>query len=186
MVNFKSSFQRLFFEGYPMPYMKGNPPFIKAPVFDEILKDIQSALYNISKEESKERSSVLAKKKKISIISIIGSQSSSKSTLLNYLTGSHYPMSDGKCTKGINLYATTIDSTHDLIILDTEGLNSQETRNIDFEIQLAVFCMMVSHIVIINYKKEFATDLQNLILSSLFAYKFLRTFRQLKAEAIIR
>ena len=48
-------------------------------------------------------------------------------------------MSDGKCTKGINLYATTIDSTHDLIILDTEGLNSQETRNIDFEIQLAVF-----------------------------------------------
>ena len=40
--------------------------------------------------------------KRIHVITILGPQSSGKSTLLNYLFGAKFQVSAGRCTKGLN------------------------------------------------------------------------------------
>ena len=62
---------------------------------------------------------------RIIIISVLGPQSSGKSTLLNFLFGCNFITSSGRCTKGI--YGTyfkvsNFNSCDGILVLDTEGL----------------------------------------------------------------
>ena len=60
------------------------------------------------------------------MVSIFGPMSSGKSTLLNYLFGTQFLTSTGRCTKG--MYGAVIDikkhksKFNKLLILDTEGI----------------------------------------------------------------
>lgn len=51
--------------------------------------------------------------KSLVVITVLGPQSSGKSTLLNYLFGSKFNVSVGRCTKGLNavLLRTNIDNS---------------------------------------------------------------------------
>ncbi|CAG8497641.1 7064_t:CDS:10 [Funneliformis mosseae] len=97
--------------------------------------------------------------RKLIIISIIGFESSGKSTLLNYLFQCSFATSATRCTKGLYLsYRNTTfdDNPIDLLILDSEGMNSTAqkyitTRN-DFDKKFTLFALMCSHIIIINTK----------------------------------
>ena len=61
------------------------------------------------------------------VLTIIGPQSSGKSTLLNFLFGCDFPTSEGRCTRGV--YGTffrfqdqRIDNFEGIFVIDTEGL----------------------------------------------------------------
>lgn len=68
--------------------------------------------------------SELFHQKKICVISIIGPQNSGKSTLLNYLLGCDFKVSDGRCTKGIygTLIKSKIPEFELILVIDSEGL----------------------------------------------------------------
>ena len=98
------------------------------------------------------------------VLTILGPQSSGKSTLLNFLFGCDFATSEGRCTRGV--YGTffrfndqRISNFDGVFVIDTEGLFSitnkkdakKEDRE-DFDSKLVLFCLAVSDFVIINVR----------------------------------
>ena len=75
---------------------------------------------------------------------------------MNYLFGSKFKVSAGRCTKGLNALLLKTEFTYipDLIILDSEGIFSIERNDAKYDRRLAIFCMSISNILLINIKGE--------------------------------
>ncbi|CAJ1413582.1 unnamed protein product [Effrenium voratum] len=111
------------------------------------------------------------------VISVIGIQSSAKSTLMNFLFGCGFATSAGRCTRGLYCSLMECDG-RTLLILDTEGLMSLEAEGGGvFDAQLALMAMACSHLVIINHKGELSRQLQDLLEVCLFAMQHLKVCR---------
>ena len=100
---------------------------------------------------------------RIRVISILGPQNSGKSTLLNFMFGCDFSVSDGRCTRGI--YGSFIKATGEsankfdyLLVLDTEGLQSIEKGDPEYDRKLILFAFAVSNIVILNAKDQITED----------------------------
>ena len=100
---------------------------------------------------------------RIRVISILGPQNSGKSTLLNFMFGCDFSVSDGRCTRGI--YGSFIKATGEsaiefdyLLVLDTEGLQSIEKGDPEYDRKLILFAFAVSNIVILNTKDQITED----------------------------
>jgi len=111
------------------------------------------------------------------VISVIGAQSSAKSTLLNVLFGCGFATKAGRCTKGLYASILQCDDGRTLLLLDSEGLMSIEGRDHSFDAQLALMAMACSHLVVINHKGEVSRQLQELLEICLFAMKNLHVCR---------
>jgi GTPase Era involved in 16S rRNA processing len=98
------------------------------------------------------------------VLTIIGPQSSGKSTLLNFLFGCDFATSEGRCTRGVygtyfrfnGSYSNAFDG---IFVIDTEGLfaltNETDEKFEDrenFDSKLVLFCLAVSDFVIINVR----------------------------------
>lgn len=98
------------------------------------------------------------------VISVFGSQSSGKSTLLNILFNTQFDTMDAQVkrqqtTKGIwlahtqnvNNHKSTTDTDSDYFILDVEGSDGAERgEDQDFERKAALFAISVSEVLIVN------------------------------------
>ncbi|EWS76792.1 von willebrand factor type A domain protein, partial (macronuclear) [Tetrahymena thermophila SB210] len=102
--------------------------------------------------------------KKFCIISIIGPQNSGKSTLLNYFLGCDFYVSEGRCTRGIygTLVKSKVPQFDYILVIDSEGLLSQEKKDPDYDRKLTLFCLSVSQFLIINVK-ELTTEISNIL-----------------------
>ncbi|CAK59029.1 unnamed protein product (macronuclear) [Paramecium tetraurelia] len=92
--------------------------------------------------------------KKYNIVSIIGSQSTGKSTLLNYLFGTQFDVQNrqqsvGQTTVGIWI---SKDVKNNVVVLDVEGSDSVERKSGEnmVENQTALMALAMSHCFIIN------------------------------------
>ncbi|CAM2722023.1 unnamed protein product [Rotaria socialis] len=102
------------------------------------------------------------------VVSVIGEQSSAKSSLLNTCFGTNFRVSSGRCTIGI--YASVVHwGELSVVLLDTEGLLSVEEASALLDNQIVTMAMLSSHLTIINHKGEFSTILSSLIGMSLYA-----------------
>ncbi|CAF1085768.1 unnamed protein product [Adineta steineri] len=103
--------------------------------------------------------------KKILVISIIGPQNSGKSTLLNYMFGTLFDVRDGRCTRGI--YGSLVKSNSAefeyIMLIDTEGLSSGEKEDLEYDRRIVLFCLAVSHLVIINIKGELDSTMNKMV-----------------------
>ncbi|CAK9037355.1 Interferon-induced very large GTPase 1 (Very large-inducible GTPase-1) (VLIG-1) [Durusdinium trenchii] len=113
----------------------------------------------------------------IFVVSVIGAQSSAKSTLLNFLFGSGFAVSSGRCTRGLYASYFASDSGRPVLVLDSEGLLSLGSEGSTFDGQIAMMCMTCSHLVLVNNKGELSRQLQDLLEVCLFAMKHLRLSR---------
>ena len=141
-------------------------------------KEIDALLSDLYEEQNKELEIInrgnedLMKQAPI-VMSIFGPQSSGKSTLLNYCFGCKFLTSAGRCTRGIYgslcRLSRPVNCTNQFLILDTEGLDAIERKNIEdtssihFDRTMVLFCLAVSQVVIINIKGEIGSELQNLL-----------------------
>eukprot|EP00928_Gymnodinium_smaydae_P005207 TRINITY_DN11788_c0_g2_i1.p1 TRINITY_DN11788_c0_g2~~TRINITY_DN11788_c0_g2_i1.p1 ORF type:complete len:2215 (+),score=596.05 TRINITY_DN11788_c0_g2_i1:126-6770(+) len=142
----------------PLQLLHGSPLQCAGSFLVEVLKDLGAK----------------ATTRELFVISVIGIQSSAKSTLLNYLFGCGFATSAGRCTRG--LYCSLMETDkRTLLILDTEGLMSLEAEGGDvFDAQLALMAMACSHLVLINHKGELSRQLQDLLEVCLFAMQHLK------------
>ena len=110
-------------------------------------------------------------KKKLLVITILGPQSSGKSTLLNYLMGAKFHVSAGRCTKGLNamLLRTNFEETKEILILDSEGIFSIERNDPMYDRRLAIFCMAVSNVLLINIKGELNVEIEKVLQVAIYA-----------------
>ncbi|CAF4476018.1 unnamed protein product [Rotaria socialis] len=110
----------------------------------------------------------------LATLTVIGEQSSAKSSLLNTTFGYNFRVSAGRCTIGMYL-GVVYYKNMTIIILDTEGLLSLEESGSIFDNQMITMAVLSSHIVLINHKGELSASLEGLIGMSLFAKLHLQT-----------
>ncbi|RIA94620.1 hypothetical protein C1645_873356 [Glomus cerebriforme] len=113
-------------------------------------------------------------KLRIFVVSILGLQSSGKSTLLNALFACRFAVSVGRCTRGLFMRLLFLEkdlsdqlNIDALILIDTEGLGAPE-KMCDPESEkkdriLATFAMGVSNLTILNVLGESMRDLTEIL-----------------------
>ncbi|CAF1188812.1 unnamed protein product [Adineta steineri] len=102
------------------------------------------------------------------ILTVVGEQSSAKSSLLNSTFGCNFRVSAGRCTIGMYL-GIVYHKNLAIMILDTEGLMSLEESGSIFDNQMITMAILTSHLVLINHKGELSSNLEGLIGMSLYA-----------------
>uniref|UniRef100_A0A8D2AVA7 VLIG-type G domain-containing protein n=1 Tax=Sciurus vulgaris TaxID=55149 RepID=A0A8D2AVA7_SCIVU len=110
--------------------------------------------------------------KRLFVLSVLGLQSSGKSTLLNALFGLQFSVSAGSCTKGAYMQLLKVDetSTEELgfdfvLVVDTEGLRAPELSNKsqNWDNELATFVIGLANMTLINIFGENPSEMQDIL-----------------------
>uniref|UniRef100_A0A0G4I2N0 VLIG-type G domain-containing protein n=1 Tax=Chromera velia CCMP2878 TaxID=1169474 RepID=A0A0G4I2N0_9ALVE len=161
----------------PQQILMGDPLHIAGSFVGEILCSLGESPADAQRIEGN-----------LKVVSIIGAQSSAKSTLLNFLFGCGFATRAGRCTKG--LYASLLTykapggGERFLLVLDSEGLMSVVTRSNVFDQQITLLCLACSHLVIVNHKGEISRTLQNLMEVALWALGELRELKKIRPKIV--
>ena len=132
--------------GFPFEIIDGDNFYCQQKFLTEIMKQFE--------------------KERILVISVIGPQNSGKSTLLNYMFGTLFDVRDGRCTRGIYgslVKANNIEGIEYLLLIDTEGLLSIEKADKEYDRRLVLFCLAVSHLVIVNMLSDINETLKDML-----------------------
>ena len=148
----------LFLNGHPIELLDGDSGQIQMLWINAILK-------HINEKHPKLR---------VYVVSIIGLQSSGKSTLLNSLFACRFAVSVGRCSRGLFMRLLFLDkqvakkcNVDAVLLIDSEGLGSPEKMG-DVEGEkkdrlLATFAMGISNLAIINVLGEYMRELTEIL-----------------------
>ena len=154
----------LLLDGYPLELMDGDAAHV--PV-----KWVQAVISEVNKKLNDPRMFVL---------SVLGLQSTGKSTMLNTVFGLTFSTSAGRCTRGAFMQLLPVDNTIKaatdysyVLVIDTEGLrtpelDSSQTRKHDNE--LATFIIGLANLTFINISGEVAGDLDDILQTTVHAF----------------
>ncbi|XP_018431092.1 PREDICTED: interferon-induced very large GTPase 1-like, partial [Nanorana parkeri] len=119
----------------------------------------------------------------VRVITVLGVQSTGKSTLLNTMFGLQFPTSSGRCTRGA--FMTLLDAKKSfeedlgcdyVMIIDTEGLKSMELASLEgsyeHDNELATVVVGLSDITIINMAMENTEEMKDIL--QIVIHAFLR------------
>ncbi|KAM9305339.1 up-regulator of cell proliferation-like [Gastrophryne carolinensis] len=117
------------------------------------------------------------------VITILGVQSTGKSTLLNTMFGLQYPVASGRCTRGA--FMTLLNAKNEfqedlgcdyIMVIDTEGLKSMELASLEgsyeHDNELATLVVGLSDITIINMAMENTEEMKEIL--QIVVHAFLR------------
>ncbi|XP_078518176.1 interferon-induced very large GTPase 1-like [Lissotriton helveticus] len=147
----------LMAHGFPIELMDGDASYVPLKwirtVLDELIKKIGD--------------------KKLFVLSVLGVQSTGKSTLLNTMFGLQFAVSAGRCTRGAFMQLVKVD--HDLrqdlgfdfiLVVDTEGLRATELANkstLNHDNELATFVIGLGNMTLINIYGENPSEIQDIL-----------------------
>ncbi|EGW00917.1 Interferon-induced very large GTPase 1 [Cricetulus griseus] len=145
----------LMVAGVPIELMDGDASYVPlkwiAAVFDKISEKVGD--------------------KRLFVLSILGLQSSGKSTLLNALFGLQFTASAGRCTKGAYMQLLKVEETFTelgfdfVLVVDTEGLRAPELNNKsqNWDNELATFVIGLGNLTLINIFGENPSEMQDIL-----------------------
>ncbi|EHB06711.1 Interferon-induced very large GTPase 1 [Heterocephalus glaber] len=146
----------LMISGMPIELMDGDASYVPlkwvAATFDEVSKKIGD--------------------KQLFVLSILGLQSSGKSTLLNALFGLQFSVSAGRCTRGAYMQLLKVEEAFTeelgfdfLLVIDTEGLRAPELNNKsqNWDNELATFVIGLGNLTLINIFGENPSEMQDIL-----------------------
>jgi len=148
----------LFLNGHPIELLDGDAGQIQTLWLNAIFK-------HVCQKHPKLR---------VFVVSIIGLQSSGKSTLLNSLFACRFAVSVGRCSRGLFMRLLFLDKeianawkVDAVLLIDSEGLGSPEKMG-DVEGEkkdrlLATFAMGISNLAIINVLGEYMRELTEIL-----------------------
>ncbi|XP_060782223.1 interferon-induced very large GTPase 1-like [Neoarius graeffei] len=168
MLHLPSLCARLLLDGFPLELVDGDASNIPL----RWISDVLTELNNLAQP-----------KNKIMVVTVLGVQSTGKSTLLNTMFGVQFAVSSGRCTRGAFMLLIKItDSFREilncdhLVIIDTEGLKSPELAQLDdsyeHDNELATLVVGLSDITIINIAMENSTEMKDIL--QIVVHAFLR------------
>ncbi|CAL4126165.1 unnamed protein product, partial [Meganyctiphanes norvegica] len=121
--------------------------------------------------------------KKLYVISVLGVQSSGKSTLLNTMFGLNFAVSAGRCTKGVFAQLIPVENHLNtelgydyILVLDTEGLRAPELgkAKLSHDNELATLVIGMGDITILNIKGENTAEIEDILQISVHAFLRMR------------
>uniref|UniRef100_A0A8C6QJC4 VLIG-type G domain-containing protein n=1 Tax=Nannospalax galili TaxID=1026970 RepID=A0A8C6QJC4_NANGA len=146
----------LMIAGVPIELMDGDASYVPlkwmAAVFDKISEKLGD--------------------KRLFVLSVLGLQSSGKSTLLNALFGLQFTVSAGRCTRGAYMQLLKVEETFTkefgfdfVLVVDTEGLRAPELSNKsqNRDNELATFVTGLGHLTLINIFGENPSEMQDIL-----------------------
>ncbi|CAK6984031.1 interferon-induced very large GTPase 1-like [Scomber scombrus] len=147
----------LMISGHPMELMDGDAGHVPltwiCSLLDEVIKKLGD--------------------KRVFVLSVLGVQSSGKSTMLNAMFGLQFAVSAGRCTKGANMQLVKVseemkeDFKFDyFLVVDTEGLRAFELEGnatLHHDNELATFVVGLGNMTLINIFGENPADMQDIL-----------------------
>ncbi|XP_039530345.1 interferon-induced very large GTPase 1 [Pimephales promelas] len=146
----------MMISGFPMEMMDGDAAHIPVTWVTAVIEELVKKL---------------GKKTRIFVLSILGVQSSGKSTMLNAMFGLQFAVSAGRCTKGAFMQLIKISEEMKtelkfdyILVVDTEGLRAPElagrsTTHRDNE--MATFVVGLGNMTLINIFGENPSEMQD-------------------------
>ncbi|TRZ06900.1 hypothetical protein HGM15179_020207, partial [Zosterops borbonicus] len=145
----------LMVSGYPVELMDGDASYLPlhwvGAIFDRLIERLGN--------------------KRVFVLSVLGIQSTGKSTLLNAMFGLQFSVSAGRCTRGafMQLIPVGQELQQDLgfdfvLVVDTEGLRAIEVANkqsLNHDNELATFVIGVGNMTVINIFGENPSEMQD-------------------------
>ncbi|XP_043373148.1 up-regulator of cell proliferation-like isoform X3 [Dermochelys coriacea] len=148
----------LMLEGFPLELIDGDVSNIPLQWVTDVLTELHAKLGG--------RSRML-------VLTVLGVQSTGKSTLLNTMFGLQFAVSSGQCTRGafMSVIKVAENFRQDLgcdfiLVIDTEGLKASELAKLDSyqrDNELATLVIGLSDITIVNMAMENATDMKSVL-----------------------
>ncbi|XP_068535193.1 interferon-induced very large GTPase 1-like [Anas acuta] len=143
--------------GYPIELMDGDASYIPlqwiGAVFDRLIEKLGD--------------------KRVFVLSVLGIQSTGKSTLLNAMFGLQFNVSAGRCTRGAFMQLIKVDEKLQqdlnfdyLLVVDTEGLRAIEMANkqsLNHDNELATFVIGIGNMTLINIFGENPSEMQDVL-----------------------
>ncbi|XP_040212009.1 interferon-induced very large GTPase 1-like [Rana temporaria] len=123
------------------------------------------------------------KKCRMRVITVLGVQSTGKSTLLNTMFGLQFPVASGRCTRGAFMTLLNVKENFGkmldcdfILVIDTEGLKAPELASLEgsyeHDNELATLVVGLSDITIINMAMENTTEMKDIL--QIVVHAFLR------------
>ncbi|XP_041669725.1 up-regulator of cell proliferation-like [Cheilinus undulatus] len=161
----------MLLDGYPLELLDGDVSNIPQRWVTDVLKELHNKVGG---------------KSRLLVLTVLGVQSSGKSTLLNTMFGVQFPVSSGRCTRGAYILFLRVSDdmqaelNYDfLVLIDTEGLKSpclaQLEDSYEHDNQLATFVIGLSDVTIINIAMENSTEMKDVLQIATHAFLRMKT-----------
>ncbi|XP_068574877.1 interferon-induced very large GTPase 1-like isoform X3 [Cebidichthys violaceus] len=147
----------LMISGHPMELMDGDAGHVPLTWISGLLDEVIKKLGD----------------KRVFVLSVLGVQSSGKSTMLNAMFGLQFAVSAGRCTKGAFMQLIEVseeikkDFKFDyVLVVDTEGLRAPELKSntaLQHNNELATFVVGLGNMTLINIFGENPADMQDIL-----------------------
>ncbi|KAI2644728.1 Interferon-induced very large GTPase 1 [Labeo rohita] len=147
----------MMISGFPLELMDGDAAHVPVIWISAVLDELIQKLGD----------------QRVFVLSVLGIQSSGKSTMLNAMFGLQFAISAGRCTRGAFMQLVRVSDemkTHMnfdyILVVDTEGLHALElagrsTRHHDNE--LATFVVGIGNLTLINIFGENPSEMQDIL-----------------------
>ncbi|XP_073706369.1 interferon-induced very large GTPase 1-like [Garra rufa] len=149
---------QMMISGFPLELMDGDAAHVPVIWISAVLDELINILGNQTR---------------VFVLSVLGLQSSGKSTMLNAMFGLQFAVSAGRCTRGAFMQLIRVSDEMKtqmnfdyILVVDTEGLRALElsgisTRHHDNE--LATFVVGVANLTLINIFGENLSEMQDIL-----------------------
>ena len=174
-LNLKSRISRLpeiaaqlLVDGFPLELMDGDAAHVPKDWISAVLEKVSDIL------------KISTSTPQLFVLSVLGLQSTGKSTMMNTLFGVQFTVSAGRCTRGAFMQLLPVHESLQkkcgfkyFLIIDTEGLRAPEldalqTQKHDNE--LATFVIGMANLTIMNIKGEIAGDMDDILQTTVHAF----------------
>ncbi|XP_027562568.1 interferon-induced very large GTPase 1-like, partial [Neopelma chrysocephalum] len=147
----------LMVSGYPVELMDGDASYLPlrwvGAIFDSLIERLGD--------------------KRVFVLSVLGIQSTGKSTLLNAMFGLQFNVGAGRCTRGAFMQLLPLDEQLQqdvgfdyMLVVDTEGLRAIEMANkqsLNHDNELATFVIGIGNMTLINVFGENPSEMQDVL-----------------------
>uniref|UniRef100_A0A8C5DEF5 Interferon-induced very large GTPase 1-like n=1 Tax=Gouania willdenowi TaxID=441366 RepID=A0A8C5DEF5_GOUWI len=159
---------QLLLDGFPFELVDGDASNIPLQWVSDVLSQLNE---------------MVSPKNKILVITVLGVQSTGKSTLLNTMFGVQFAVNSGRCTRGAFMLLIKVHEEFKrvlncdfIVIIDTEGLKSPELAQLDdsneHDNELATLVVGLSDLTIVNIAMENLTEVKDIL--QIVVHAFLR------------
>ncbi|KAM9398954.1 interferon-induced very large GTPase 1-like [Salvelinus alpinus] len=150
---------QMLLDGFPIELVDGDASNIPLKWISAVLTQLHTLVDSNSK---------------IRVVTVLGVQSTGKSTLLNTMFGVQFAVSSGRCTRGAFMLLIKVNKELEeelkcdfIMIIDTEGLKSPELAQLDdsheHDNELATLVIGLSDVTIINIAMENSTEMKDIL-----------------------
>ena len=161
----------LLAEGYPLELMDGDAAHVPITWVTAVLKKAVKLLND----------------PQVFVLSVLGLQSTGKSTLMNSAFGLQFNVSAGRCTRGAFMQLLPVSdqlkketNCDYVLVVDTEGLRAPELDSLktqQHDNELATFVIGLANVTMINIKGETPGDMDDILQTAVHAFLRMKTVK---------